>query len=339
MAKPRQKTRRGWLVPVLATVVAASVLVVAFLYLMYFRRGSNLAVVSQAVPAQADAKAQLGLAVERRGNDLRVSWDGKADLIAKADFGMLLIRGSAVSRDVPLSAEELRSGSVIYASPVDEVRFQLNVVSGERVTREFLTVVLPKGAEPRPIQVSSKSGASHAGGQPQPPVLSVSVPLQELRQFKPVEPRVPATVAPLRIEEPPVAGAAPVSTPTSALLNQPQVSLPAPVEAPPQRIPQAEPQTSTAGARPPVATNQVIPQGPTLLRGVPWKAVVVDVNVSVDEAGSVVKAEAVAKPGLHPLLRDAAVQAARRWKFRPAQFDGHPVPANIVLQFNFGAKK
>ena len=35
------------------------------------------------------------------------------------------------------------------------------------------------------------------------------------------------------------------------------------------------------------------------------------------------------------MLRDAAVQAARRWKFQPAQFNGHAVPANIVLQFNF----
>ncbi len=61
--------------------------------------------------------------------------------------------------------------------------------------------------------------------------------------------------------------------------------------------------------------------------------------MSVDAAGNVVKAEAVAKPGLHPLLRDAAVDAARRWKFKPAQFDGHAVPANMVLQFNFAASR
>jgi TonB family protein len=70
-----------------------------------------------------------------------------------------------------------------------------------------------------------------------------------------------------------------------------------------------------------------------------WKATSVDVNVAVDVTGKVVKAEASAKPGLHPLLRDAAVQAALRWKFQPAQFDGHPVPANIVLQFNFAPNR
>jgi hypothetical protein len=37
-------------------------------------------------------------------------------------------------------------------------------------------------------------------------------------------------------------------------------------------------------------------------------------------------------------LRDAAVQAALQWKFQPAQYDGHPLPANIVLRFNFAPK-
>ena len=96
---------------------------------------------------------------------------------------------------------------------------------------------------------------------------------------------------------------------------------------------------SEDGARPPVATNQVIPPVPALLRGMIWKATAVDVNVTVDASGNVVKAEAAAKPGLHQLLRDAAVQAALRWKFQPAQFDGHSVPANIVLQFNFAANR
>ena len=101
-------------------------------------------------------RVPLGLAVERRGNDLRVSWNGSAPLIAKADFGMLLIRGTAVNRDVPLSAEELRAGSVMYSSPADQVRFQLNVVAGEQVAREFLTVLMPIAADGRPAPLITK---------------------------------------------------------------------------------------------------------------------------------------------------------------------------------------
>lgn len=39
----------------------------------------------------------------------------------------------------------------------------------------------------------------------------------------------------------------------------------------------------------------------------------VEVDVAVDEAGNVTKAELVAG---HPLLRRAAIEAARRWKFK-----------------------
>jgi TonB family protein len=37
----------------------------------------------------------------------------------------------------------------------------------------------------------------------------------------------------------------------------------------------------------------------------------------------------------HPLLRDAAVEAARKWVFKPKTLDGFPVTARIVLNFDF----
>jgi protein TonB len=273
-----------------------------------------------------------------------VSWNRNAAMIAKADFGMLLIRGSDVSRDIPLTAEELRSGSVVYASTADQVRFQLNVVAGEQVAREFLALVLPRAPEQvpeRPASVTSPpSGNAKASALPRPVVLNVPAPAAELRQFKPVEIRQPSTVAPLRIDEPPPAtGAAPVNGETLPLLSRPVVTMAAPVEVPAaQKNPSAETPAVETAALPPVPTHRTVPALPAALRGAIWKATVVDVNVSVDATGNVVKAEAAAK-GLNPLLRDAAVQAARRWKFQPAQFDGHAVPANIVVQFNFAGSR
>src|ERR1035437_6982429 len=79
--------------------------------------------------------ASLGLAVEKRGNGLLVSWDGNAPIVSKANFGMLLIRGSGVSRDVPLTTDELRAGGSVYTLASDELRFQLNIVAGEQVAR------------------------------------------------------------------------------------------------------------------------------------------------------------------------------------------------------------
>lgn len=349
-AKRRKRAGMGWLVAALTTLLAASLISGAFLY---YRNG-KLPAASPGTPARAEVKASLGLAVERRGSDLVISWNRTAAMIAKADFGMLLIRGSSVSRDIPLTAEELRSGSVVYASTAEQVRFQLNVVAGEQVAREFLALVLPQATEQAPVRpasvMSSPGGNAKTGVPPRPLVLNVPAPAAELRPFKPVENPQPAAVTPPRIDEPPQAvGAASVNGETLPLLTRPVVTMAAPVEAPaaqknpseetPQKNPSAETPTIATAAHPPVPTHQTVPALPTSLRGAIWKATVVDVNVSVDATGNVVKAEAVQKAGLNPLLRDAAVQAARRWKFQPAQFDGHAVPANIVVQFNFAGSR
>ncbi|MBV8856461.1 MAG: TonB family protein [Acidobacteria bacterium] len=58
----------------------------------------------------------------------------------------------------------------------------------------------------------------------------------------------------------------------------------------------------------------------------------VTVQVTVDETGSVVSAEAVSG---HPLLRAAAVAAAKQAKFSPTLLAGKPVKVSGVLTYNF----
>jgi len=58
----------------------------------------------------------------------------------------------------------------------------------------------------------------------------------------------------------------------------------------------------------------------------------VTVQVSINEQGGVVEAHAVSGP---PLLRDAAVAAARRWKFKPSTVGGVPAKTTRTIQFNF----
>jgi TonB family protein len=58
----------------------------------------------------------------------------------------------------------------------------------------------------------------------------------------------------------------------------------------------------------------------------------VQVNVTIDENGNVTAAEAVSG---HPLLRDAAIEAARQWQFKPTSLGGEAVKVQGLLTFNF----
>jgi TonB family protein len=59
---------------------------------------------------------------------------------------------------------------------------------------------------------------------------------------------------------------------------------------------------------------------------------VVTVQVTVDEEGYVIAAKAVAG---HPLLQQAAVQAARQARFTPTLLEGEPVKVQGVITYNF----
>jgi len=58
----------------------------------------------------------------------------------------------------------------------------------------------------------------------------------------------------------------------------------------------------------------------------------VQVRIMIDEGGNVIEAQAVAG---HPLLRAAAVSAAREAKFSPTRLSGEPVRVSGVLTYNF----
>lgn len=62
----------------------------------------------------------------------------------------------------------------------------------------------------------------------------------------------------------------------------------------------------------------------------------VNVQVTINEIGDVVSAEAISG---HPLLRAAAVNAARESKFAPTQLSGQPVTVTGIIVYNFVADK
>jgi periplasmic protein TonB len=58
----------------------------------------------------------------------------------------------------------------------------------------------------------------------------------------------------------------------------------------------------------------------------------VDVQITISKEGRVIEAKAISG---HSLLREAAVEAARQWVFKPAILDGVPMETQIVITFFF----
>jgi TonB family protein len=83
------------------------------------------------------------------------------------------------------------------------------------------------------------------------------------------------------------------------------------------------------------ATNLPQAEYPAAARAVRASGTV-SVQVVVDEEGKVISAQAVSG---HPLLRTAAVTAARQAKFSPTTLNGNPVKITGVLTYNFAPAK
>ncbi len=79
------------------------------------------------------------------------------------------------------------------------------------------------------------------------------------------------------------------------------------------------------------ALRKVQPPYPAIARQARVQGAV-QVQIAISETGEVSNATLLSG---HPLLRDAALQAARQWLFIPTELNGRPVRAIGVITFNF----
>ena len=94
-------------------------------------------------------------------------------------------------------------------------------------------------------------------------------------------------------------------------------------------------QTPAVGSVRSAVVEQSLPDVPRTARNTIQGHVRVRVRVTVDTSGNVVGAK-LDSPGPSKYFANLALQAARRWKFTPAQVDGQAVPSEWVLKFAFG---
>ena len=100
---------------------------------------------------------------------------------------------------------------------------------------------------------------------------------------------------------------------------------------PPKPTPKPVPKTISGGVVNGKAVSLPAPAYPAAAKAVGAKGSV-SVQVLIDENGNVVSASAASG---HPLLRQAAVGAAQRAKFRPTQLSGQPVKVSGVITYVF----
>ncbi|HEU0179185.1 MAG TPA: energy transducer TonB [Blastocatellia bacterium] len=100
---------------------------------------------------------------------------------------------------------------------------------------------------------------------------------------------------------------------------------PTPTPAPPKKL------TVSGGVLQGKAISRVQPPYPPIARAARASGAV-QVQVTISEDGRVIEAAVIAG---HPLLRDAALQAAKQWKFQPTELSGVPVKVQGILTFNF----
>ena len=124
--------------------------------------------------------------------------------------------------------------------------------------------------------------------------------------------------------------------PAQAIVAKPTVAKDADDAPPPPPKPVEKPKPSvvSGGVINGKASRLVQPPYPPAAKAVHASGTV-NVQVLIDESGNVVSASATSG---NPLLRAAAVQAARSSKFTPTQLSGQPVKVSGIIVYNFVAQ-
>jgi hypothetical protein len=286
------------------------------------------------------ALATLGLVAQRQASDVQLTWNRESSPIAAATSGVLSIEDGAARREIPLSASQIHSGSVLYSPASGEVTMQLTVTTPAGPVSESVLVVL-SSAGPLKTYPLSSSPESTPPTSPSALVVKPSKPFAGNAVVISSTPETPPDLT----EPPPVAVNPPETSVRMPAVEAPQPQAPPPEQQqapPPLPEPTATVPTSTAPPQRPAAPSSYIPprpiskaapKFPVELKTHVTKPHLVEVRVSIDEHGRVTHADAVPQKGITEFFVEATVSAARLWRFEPARRDNQPVPSEMTLQF------
>jgi periplasmic protein TonB len=186
---------------------------------------------------------------------------------------------------------------------------------------------------------------------PPPPTAPPPAPAQQavVKNIPAPTTFTPPTKPPEKIPDPTTVAAKPVAVVSNAVPGGVPGGMPGGVPGgvakgddppPPPPPPKPEPTATPAPPKKLTVSGGVL-QGSAIIKKQPpyppiaraaRAAGAVQIQVTISEDGRVIEASVIAG---HPLLRDAALQAARQWTFKPTELSGVPVKVQGVLTFNF----
>jgi protein TonB len=311
--------------------------------------------------ASKPADSGLGLTAQRSAGQLVVSWNRSAPAIASATRAILTIKDGDHNEDVELDLGTLRNGSVVYPPMTNDTGFRLEVTNlkdGRSVSESVRAIA----GRPSPAlgaaqpQLPAAKPVPGAPVQPAPatPAQAAATPVQ-----------APSTAEPPKVTAGPAVTAAPPKP--ESLAARLRASAPQELPAPPQLEGSANALTGSAPvSSAPVAAAPIVAQAPAQQAAAPQAAApviggrarearlikqatavyppmalqtrvmgTVRVRATVGKDGRVKQAAAVSGP---TMLRQAAVDAVRKWIYSPALLNGELVESETQADVIFGQR-
>jgi hypothetical protein len=289
-------------------------------------------------PQSVIAASPTSLSVSQSGKNVEITWDSQLPAVAEGRIGVLTIKDGDWQAELPLTKVQLQMNKLIYPPKTDQLEVTLEVFSSTgKSTREAAMFVRQPSVRwrsvPTPAAVAPQVREPKGQSAIENPVKTENAEARVRRFENILLNRSKATPEPVMITE----GAPPAQVPLDRgrlkapefLGSQPHQPAPKFIEPPPA------PRVVIA-VQPPRPIQQIKPVVPPNAIAMLKRGVDIQVRVSVSDTGKVVKAQAEGPAaGLYQYLATCATQAARNWRFHPAQRGTTPVASEIVLHFLF----
>jgi hypothetical protein len=147
-ASARRLAAGLWTLAIVASVAAASFSAALFIYQPRNRSNNAAAARSTLLEVRTPLRA------ERQGEDLKIMWDLNSPAVAGATSGVLDVDDGGTTRQIPMTADQVRFGSLLYTPVSEQVSVRLTTLKDNQNTQQESVLVLLR----RPQAQSSGNG-------------------------------------------------------------------------------------------------------------------------------------------------------------------------------------